>query len=304
MKKEKKVIQHRILDKNTVLGIILLTLLAFFLIQIVLGAIFGGIFGVITVLVDVDSREVGACCAMVSATLVLLAIHKRWFYPEFDGTLKPGKDFGKWLLFGFAVLLAIIIPDCLIILITGGHFAAPTLTSVLTALMAGTTEEVIFRAIPGSYAMRQYDEEKKIPVVVLLTSALFSLVHATNIFAGAAVSSTIVQLFSAFGTGLLLCAIFLRSGNIIPPMIIHFLYDVYALMNADSVTETGIMEGALSGRDVFINILLFVIEVTIACFLLRKAVRGDIIDVWKKKWNKQAKEPESSTALAHEAEVG
>ena len=301
MKKEKKVIQHRILDKNTVLGIILITLLAFFLIQIVLGAIFGGIFGIIAALVDVRFKDIGVGCAMVLASLAMLAIHKRWFYPEFDGNLKPGKDFGKWILIGFALLFVIIVPDCFIMLVTGGHFAAPTLTSVLTALMAGTTEEVIFRAVPASYAMRQYNEEKKIPFVAVFTAVLFSLVHATNIFAGAAVSSTIAQLFSALGTGLLLCAIYLRCGNIIPSMIIHFLYDVYALMNADSVTETGIMANGLSARDIFINVLLFVIEAGIACFLLRKAVRGDIIEIWKKKWNKQAKESQNDSASETEA---
>ncbi len=77
-------------------------------------------------------------------------------------------------------------------------------------------------------------------------------------------------------------------------MVVHFLYDVYALMNADVVNESGIMESALGTRDIITNAILFVIEIGIVIFLLRRSVLEDVFDLWKKKWNKaeSSEEPE------------
>ena len=86
--------------------------------------------------------------------------------------------------------------------------------------------------------------------------------------------------------GCMLCAIYLRSGSIIPPMMLHFLYDVYALMNVGSVTETGVMEATVSNRDIISNLILFVIEIMITCILLRKSVWEEVMSIWNQKWNK------------------
>ena len=300
-KKPKKVIKHRIVDGRLVLGMILLTIVAYFVLSIVLGGGIGAIVGFVGFIVGFRAPQTALYVVAAICGFIMLAIHKRWFYPEFDSNIKPAADFGKWILVSFAILPAIIIPDLIIMLATKTNFAAPTLTSFGVALMAGTTEEIIFRAVPGSFGMREAKEEKDIIKVVIVTSVLFGLVHATNILEGAAVSSTLVQVVSAFGTGTLLCAVYLRSGNILPPMMIHFLYDVYALMNADSVTQSGVMEAGLTTKDLITNIILFVIEVSMACYLLRKSVRPDVMTVWEKKWNKHKAAPKAESDS--EAEV-
>lgn len=284
--KEKKRIEHRILDRHTVWGMILLTVLALVLVQLIIGGILGGLAGFILAnLTGISSISV-MYIAFAIAAFIMLAIHKRWFYPEFKGNIIGGKDFGRFMLITVIILLAVILPDIVVMLSTGAKYAFPSITSLLTALMAGTTEEVIFRGVPVSYAMRQYKEANKIPFVVLLSSILFSLFHLSNIFVGAALSSTILQLVTSLGMGCMLCAIYLRSGSIIPPMMLHFLYDVYALMNAGSVTETGVMEAAVSNRDIISNLILFVIEIMITCILLRKSVWEEVMSTWNQKWNR------------------
>ena len=293
MKKEKKVFGHKILNGNVVRGMVLLTVLAYFLVTIAIGGVIGGISGIIGSLTEnVVSRNVIYFAYAISA-FIMLAIHKRWFYPEYEGSLKS-TDLGRWMLIAFVVLLAITVPDLIIMLIVGGNLAAPTVTSVLSALVAGITEEIIFRAIPASYGMRQINDPSKIKVVLITTALIFSLVHATNIFAGADVNATLIQLFSALGAGLLLGALFLRSGSILPSMMVHFLYDIYALMNADTVSETGLMTGALKASDIFINILLFAIEIGITVYLMRRSVHEEIMRTWEKKWNKKPGEQESN----------
>lgn len=279
---EKKVIKHRILDKHPILGIILLTVLTLFLIQ----GVFGGIIGVVVYFIADSPRELVIYVAVSISAFIMLAIHKRWFYPEYNGSLAIDDSFRKWLLVTLAILLALIIPDFIIMTVTGTNFVAPTIKTILVALSAGTSEEVIFRGIPASYAMRHLNDRKKLPLVIVITSLLFSLVHATNIFAGASVSATLLQLLTSFGIGTTLCALYFRSGNIILPMLLHFLYDVYALMNADSVTEAGVLEASLTVKDFTANLVILVIEIAITLYLLRGPVLDDLTEIWKKKWNK------------------
>ena len=286
MKKEKKVIKHSIVEKNSVLGMFLLTAISYVLVTIVIGML---VMGLISVVVSMTGTPVSQGVIVVAysiASFIMLAIHKRWFYPEFEGCLKTRNGLGKWMLIALAVLLVIIVPDCIIMFVTKGNYAAPTWKSIQTSLSAGITEEIIFRAVPASFGMRQVKESKKIPFVLITTSAIFALVHATNIFVGASVEATTVQVFSTFGAGAVLCALYLRSGSILPSMLLHFLYDVYALMNADAVNESGIMEAALSTRDIVANAVIFVIEIGIVVYLLRKPVLEEVLDTWKKKWRR------------------
>lgn len=279
---EKKVIKHRILDKHPILGIILLTVLALFMIQ----GFIGGVLGVGIALVLGLPQEPILYISMVVSAFIMLAIHKRWFYPEYEGSFSFDNRFGKWLIVTIAILLALIIPDFIIMTVTGTNFVAPSIKSILVALVAGTTEETIFRGIPASYAMRHFNDRKKLPLVIGITSLLFSLIHATNIFAGASVSATLLQLLTSFGIGTTLCALYFRSGNIILPMLLHFLYDVYALMNADSVTEAGVLDASLTVKDLTANLVILVIEIAITLYLLRGPVLDDLTEIWKKKWNK------------------
>lgn len=69
-------------------------------------------------------------------------------------------------------------------------------------------------------------------------------------------------------------------------MLVHFLFDVYAFTNADVVNDSGVMAAAATTRDVVITVVLFVIQIGIAAYLLRKSVRGEILEVWEKKWNR------------------
>lgn len=279
---EKKVIKHRILDKHPIVGIILLTVLALFMIQ----GFIGGVLGVGIALVLSLPQEPILYISMTISAFIMLAIHKRWFYPEYEGSFSFDNRFGKWLIVTIAILLALIIPDFIIMTMTGTNFVAPSVKSILVALVAGTTEETIFRGIPASYAMRHLNDRKKLPLVIVITSLLFSLVHATNIFSGASVSATLLQLLTSFGIGTTLCALYFRSGNIILPMLLHFLYDVYALMNADSVTEAGVLDASLTVKDLTTNLVIFVIEIAITLYLLRGPVLDDLTKIWKKKWNK------------------
>ena len=273
--KPKKQINHRFLDRHTIPGALLLTLWGYVGAQVLLG-------GVLLLLLQlVLPADAASGFAIAIGALILLLIHKRWFYPEFEGCL-PGRDFRPALpplvLMLVAVWLPSVIQDA-----AAGALGAPTLAAISTALMAGIGEEVTFRGLPGSYLMRQWRQEEKIPVVMLLTSALFSLIHAFNLFVGAPLGATVVQLFVTFGFGLLLCAAFLRTGSLLPSMLLHVAHDIIGLLNI-AYTDSGVMTGGMSVLAVLSNLVAAVLMGALGLYMTRPAKRKDILALWADKW--------------------
>ena len=85
MNKQKKIISHRFLNKHTVLGAILLTAFGMLFSEGVFGSLIG-----LALSMAFSSRDV-VSYGMIPGALLVLAIHKRWFYPEFEGNLRGGK---------------------------------------------------------------------------------------------------------------------------------------------------------------------------------------------------------------------
>lgn len=98
MKKQKKIIDHRFLNRYTVLGAILLAAYGMLASEGVFGSVFGGIIGALAS--DMALYTLG----VLPGALVVLAIHKRWFYPEFEGNLRGGRP-----VLGFKLGLFILI---------------------------------------------------------------------------------------------------------------------------------------------------------------------------------------------------
>jgi membrane protease YdiL (CAAX protease family) len=162
------------------------------------------------------------------------------------------------------------------------NFGPPTLANLCLALMAGFGEETAFRGLPLSYLMRQWKDERKIPFALLLTSVLFSLVHLGNIFGGANLTITVLQLISSLCAGLFFGAVYLRSGSLWPTIVLHTLHDIVSLLDVSSISG-GVMTGNLRLVDL-LDLLLSVILGGIGLWLIRPAKRGEILAVWREKW--------------------
>ena len=271
-----KPITHRFLDRHTVSGALLLTLWAYVGAQVLLGAVLS--FPLLLFLPEGPAVSL----AVAAGSLILLAVHKRWFAPEFEGCL-TGKDLRPALLPLALIALTIWIPS-IIECAVDSRLGAPTLDQFATALMAGVSEEVIFRGIPGSYLMRQWREEGKIPFVLFFTSALFSLTHAFNLFAGATLSGTVVQLIFTFALGFLFCAIFLRTGSLLPCILIHAAHDIISFLDKGSYDDGGVLVATMSGLDYAVNIGVSALMLGVAIYMTRPAKQKDILTIWAEKW--------------------
>ncbi len=286
---------HRFLDRHTIAGFLLLTLWGYLVAQLV-GVVAALPFSISAALgggldEELLNTVVGFACA-VGGFLALL-IHKRWFRPEFRGCLR-----GAYLGEG---LLMLAVPFVLIFGITLlGPLSTEglTLRNISLALMAGVTEEVAFRGIPGSYLMRQWRAEKAIPRAAILTSIVFGLIHATNIFVGADPVATLVQVIYAFCLGILFAAVYLRTTNLLPTMLLHFLNDVLAFL-ATGYVVNGVQVQAFSLADNLFNLGLGLVFALLGFWLIRPAKRAAILARWDERWSREAEAaPQEDAALA------
>ena len=273
MSKQKKIRQHRFVDRFPVLAAVVLPFVALVLLQ-ALGSLISLPFGVIPALGK------NSAIGYIICSLLVMWLFKRWFYPEFEGNLRGGRP-GLGFRLGLFILIAwALVPVNMIR--HPENYAVPTLATLSIALMAGFAEETAFRGLSLSYLMRQWKDEKKLLTALLFTSALFGLVHLGNLFSGANVVLTLLQLISTFAAGLFLGAVYLRSGNLWPSIVLHTLHDIVSLLDVSSISG-GVMTGNLRLVDL-LDLLLSVILGGIGLWLIRPAKRGEILAVWREKW--------------------
>lgn len=65
--------------------------------------------------------------------------------------------------------------------------------------------------------------------------------HYSNLMAGANFGITSLQVFYAFGIGMIFAAVLIRTGNLWPCIIVHGLIDTLAMMS-DEAMDTGMVQ--------------------------------------------------------------
>ena len=152
-----------------------------------------------------------------------------------------------------------------------------------SSLMAGITEEVAFRELPISYMARQWRDEKKIPLMVIIPGLAFGLTHITNIF-GSKPTDTLAQVVISIFFGVFFSAVYVRTGSIWAVLIGHTLHD---LLVSSAVVYTPELPDIVIAEWVIIEGILAIYGM----YLIRKEKRPEIISLWDRKWNRSKKDP-------------
>lgn len=271
--------QHKFLNRFTVVGALLLIVWVFLFSEMLGSALFAMPLHALGM-----EEEVSAYYGAAIGGLLALLIHKWWFSPEYEGDLWGG-DIRCGLYAGLLILVMIWIPS-IVILITRGSLDAPTISTVGMSLMAGCCEEATFRGLPASYLMRQWDKEKQVLTTVLFTSTIFGLFHISNLVAGADLKSTVLQVYTSFCMGVLLCAIYLRTGNLLVTIILHTLHDIVSVMDTSIYVSDGVL-AEIPLMDWIINIVQTSVLAIVGFYLIRPKMRDDIVALWTEKWGKE-----------------
>ena len=215
-------------------------------------------------------------------SMIILAIHKHWFRPEFEGNLRGGKPSEGFSMFRiFAVFWAVSL--FVQVFVAKFEWGPPTISTIAVSITAGFCEETVFRGLPLSLLMRRFARDRNMIAALIITSAVFGLTHGLNIFAGANAQRTVLQIIGAGFLGLLLGAVYLRSGSLWPVIVIHTAHDIIAFMDVSNVSETGVIIGKVTWQSYF-DLGLGIAMGIIGIWLVRKARRDEIREIWEKKW--------------------
>ena len=231
---------------------------------------------------------------LISATGILcLLAQKWWFAPAFKGVFRTEIPLRKIGLLCVPFLIQLLLSWLLNVMDHGLFFRATAL-SVVMALSAGFGEEVMFRGLSIPIGMRYLKGKNKILTVALVTSVVFGLSHLGNAMGGNAIG--IVQGIATIGSGLFYAAVFLRTGSIMVPIIMHALYDWMYF-----ATNPALQNGNMAAMGVTIAVIIScVIDLSmgvVGYWLIRPAVREKIEVVWQKKWLDYALPVETGSAF-------
>ncbi|MFT9097409.1 lysostaphin resistance A-like protein [Liquorilactobacillus sp.] len=107
--------------------------------------------------------------------------------------------------------------------------------TILLALAAAVFEETFFRGILMNNILQHSPRNPNSYLsAILVSSVLFGLTHMINLF-GQSFSATLLQVINAFAIGVMLAAIYLRTGSLKWTILYHFMLDFTGILASGTV---------------------------------------------------------------------
>ena len=127
---------------------------------------------------------------------------------------------------------------------------------ILECISIGFFEEIIFRGMILLLIMQRLPKTKKgVFQAIVISSIVFGLVHSLNLFAGASISSVLLQIGYSFLMGMMWSVLFLATKNIWFTMILHASYNFFGLV----LFQLGSVSGRYDVVTLWTTILLAVL---------------------------------------------
>lgn len=271
--------QHKILD-HPILGYFILAV--FVLIFTSMGDQIDGVINEhVLGYADGQTPPIASGVGMAIGALVAMGLYKLWFRPDFKGCLQA-----KGFLTGVLLLLPFLLihyAGSIVSLATFG--TGSVFLAFLQSFAPGFSEEITFRGLGVANYMRTIRSESQIKVIFWLSSILFGLSHAANILAGGDPFSCAVQAIYAVGTGMILGAVYLRTGNLLPCILGHMSLDFIEMMRGDLAQSGGVMTGMGVGD--WITVFAAFVGAVWGLWLIRPKYYPEIMEVWNGKWSRE-----------------
>ena len=107
-----------------------------------------------------------------------------------------------------------------------------TLMAVLSFLLVGVVEEIVFRG----FLFNGMRRTGKLSVAIFVSACTFGMGHIVNLLTGHATMETLVQVLFAVAWGFLFTFAYLKGGSLLPCIAIHSLIDVFSVFARDNET--------------------------------------------------------------------
>jgi uncharacterized protein len=232
----------------------------------VIGLIFGGFTDDENPLSNPLSVFFGIALPIILGGLVLIAFAASvgWLTPLLRGRQPVAGRPWMWV----AVAL-VVIP--IIMRLFAAEWSAYSATLVLSILFLGLcvgfTEELLTRGINVNLLRRGGHSER---VVLVVSSALFAILHSTNVFSGQPPLSVAFTVLYTFGFGAMMYLSLRVTGRLVWAMLLHAATDpttILATGGIDAHGEVGGSDALISAAGVFNVVYIF--AALIAIFLVK-----------------------------------
>lgn len=275
--------KHPILD-HPVLGYFILLILGLVLLtlgaeidKVIAGFLPGyGSEGTMLGKTTMTASGVGVALGSLAAVLLFTV----WFRPDFKGMLR--KEYFKEGILMLLPFLIIHWAGSVVSWVTFG--VGSVLIAFLRAFAPGFGEEVVFRGLGVANYMRTIKSDSQIKVIFWLSSIVFGLSHANNIFAGGDMFAVAIQTIYAIGVGMLFGAVYLRTGNLWPTMLGHMSVDFMEFVRKDIEASGGIMMGMGIGD--WITIVAGAFAAVWGLRLIAPKYYPEIMKIWDERWSR------------------
>lgn len=141
--------------------------------------------------------------------------------------------------------------------------------TLVWALLTAVSEELLFRGVILGNLLNfifkwTVPNRKKIFGTVLLASFVFSLEHLTNLM-NQSMLITICQLIQTFGMGVLLAAVYIRTGSLVDAINLHFLIDFPGLYFSQfSESQSGSSSQVSIIGSIIVSVIYIIIAIALA----------------------------------------
>ena len=108
--------------------------------------------------------------------------------------------------------------------------AITSVMAVLSFLLVGVAEEIMFRG----FLFNGMKKTGRLTVAIVVSAITFGMGHMVNLLTGHATAETLVQMIFAVAWGFLFTFAYLKSGSLLPCIVIHGLIDAFSVFSRDS----------------------------------------------------------------------
>ena len=169
------------------------------------------------------------------------------------------------------------------ILTEHAEFAFPSTEKLYASFAAGILEELIFRLLIITVFLWKRRETKQLYLAWIVSTVLFALAHGSNIFYGAGIGVSVMQMISALAMGSAFGLLFLRTRHILPGMILHILHDIIALSEVGATDESGLITHGITLASVVDLLLVIAMGIYLAYYYSRQEETEKMLVIWRKK---------------------
>lgn len=148
-------------------------------------------------------------------------------------------------------------------------------------IFVGIFEDFLIRGLSLNILLDKYGKnERGIWLSVFLSSLFFGVIHFSNLLTGASFRGVLIQVITATCIGFYFSAIYLRSGNVWTPAILHGVYDLAVSVSAffaiNEVVDTTAEYAASISNYSWANLGIGLFYILLTAFLLRKKKMSNV----------------------------